>query len=80
MSASIIVKEKINKKFKDKTFNYQEVYKLCLPIMEKKYPNNKNLKPKIRQILQMLRDKGFLKTKIKSEYFITGCENNEWNV
>jgi type II restriction enzyme len=41
------------------TFGLDEVYALA-PRMSVRFPNNKHVKPKLRQQLQILRDAGFL--------------------
>ncbi len=42
------------------TFRLDDVYDF-VPRLEKKYPDNKNIRPKIRQQLQFLRDLGLIK-------------------
>jgi type II restriction enzyme len=45
----------MKEKFKiDDLYKYEEEF-------QKKHPNNNNIRPKLRQILQLLRDKGLIK-------------------
>ncbi|MGL6298479.1 MAG: phospholipase D-like domain-containing protein [Methanobacteriaceae archaeon] len=46
--------------FDDINFNINTVYEY-IPQLQIEYPNNKNIKPKIRQVLQQLRDLGLVK-------------------
>ncbi|MCK9337677.1 MAG: restriction endonuclease [Arcobacteraceae bacterium] len=55
--------ERINKKH----FNLQDMY-IFENILKIKYPNNNNIQAKIRQQLQILRDKGYLKFNEKGNY------------
>lgn len=55
--------DKINKK----EFFLQEMYTF-IPYLKMKYPNNNFIEDKIRQQLQVLRDKGFLRFKTRGKY------------
>lgn len=55
--------EKLGKK----TFNLEDVY-VFEKLLSDLHPNNKNVKPKIRQQLQVLRDRGFLRFEGKGRY------------
>ncbi len=50
---------KIVENIAHKTFNIQEIY-IFEEVLKQKYPNNKFVKEKIRQQLQVLRDKGII--------------------
>lgn len=56
-------------KLDNKEFSLNEVYTFE-KILSKKHPNNKHIKDKIRQQLQILRDKGYLKFVSKGLYKI----------
>lgn len=44
----------------DDGFRLQELYEACEPAAAKEYPSNRNVRPKLRQQLQMLRDLGLV--------------------
>lgn len=48
-------------------FNLEQMYKFE-DVLSKKYPNNKHIKDKIRQQLQILRDKGIVEFKGRGCY------------
>lgn len=58
---------KVVRELGKKDFNIDEVYAFE-SYLQKFHPANKHIRPKIRQQLQMLRDKGILKFKGKGEY------------
>ncbi len=41
-------------------FVLDELFNVCAPIAKEEYPNNRNVRPKLRQQLQMLRDLGLV--------------------
>jgi type II restriction enzyme len=51
----------------NREFTIEEAYKFESRLREL-YPENNNIRPKIRQQLQVLRDKGFLKFTAKGRY------------
>ena len=55
--------EKLGKK----TFNLEDAY-VFEKFLSNLHPDNKNVKPKIRQQLQVLRDRGFLRFEGKGRY------------
>ena len=54
MAANDIIFDILRKKYQKKNFTTLDVYRDCLQALEKQYPYNNNLKPKIRQCLQIL--------------------------
>ena len=54
-------------KFRNKEFSLEEVYAFE-NFLSLKHPNNKHVKDKIRQQLQMLRDRGYLKFLSRGKY------------
>ena len=48
-------------------FTLEEMYSFT-NLLQLKYPDNKNVQPKIRQQLQILRDRGFLKFTARGHY------------
>ena len=58
--------DKLNKK----DFTLDEIYDFE-NILSKKHPENKHIKDKIRQQLQFLRDKGYLKFLDRGKYKLT---------
>jgi type II restriction enzyme len=56
-------------KFKDREFSLEEVYSFE-NILSEKHPDNHNIKAKIRQQLQLLRDKGYLNFIGRGKYMI----------
>jgi type II restriction enzyme len=55
------------KKLKKRRFSLSEAYEFA-PELSKLHPNNRNVGPKIRQQLQVLRDMGLLKFVSRGEY------------
>lgn len=51
----------------DDVFTLDEMYSFT-DALQKKHPNNNNVQPKIRQQLQLLRDKGFLEFSYRGHY------------
>ncbi|MGL4669096.1 MAG: phospholipase D-like domain-containing protein [Methanobacteriaceae archaeon] len=51
---------KILNNFEDMEFDINSVYEY-IPELQNEYPKNKNIKPKMRQVLQQLRDLGLVK-------------------
>ena len=51
----------------DDVFTLDEMYSFT-DALQKKHPNNNNVQPKIRQQLQLLRDKGFLEFSSRGHY------------
>jgi type II restriction enzyme len=58
---------KINKR----RFSLREAYAFA-PELSKLHPNNRNIQPKIRQQLQVLRDMGLLRFVSRGEYEVLG--------
>lgn len=57
-------------KLQRKDFSLNEVYKFE-KLLNKKHPDNKHIKDKIRQQLQILRDKGYLEFTSRGNYRLT---------
>jgi len=53
-----------------RTFNLDNIYG-CVPALKKAHPENSNIEAKIRQSLQVLRDKGYIKFLGRGEYELT---------
>ncbi|MEQ1950343.1 DpnI domain-containing protein [Mesorhizobium yinganensis] len=53
--------------FGDREFEINEIYEFA-PMLARRYPDNNNVKPKIRQQLQVLRDSGYLKFVSRGRY------------
>lgn len=54
-------------KLESATFKAQDIYAFSNELKEK-HPNNNNIQPKIRQMLQQLRDMGFIKFTVRGNY------------
>lgn len=54
-------------KISTRIFSLADVYAF-IPVLEKKYPGNSHIKDKIRQQLQILRDKGFIEFDGRGKY------------
>ena len=54
------------------TFSLEDVY-FCEDELKRTYPGNQYIRPKIRQQLQVLRDKGYLEFLGKGTYRLLGC-------
>ena len=59
-------------------FTLQEFYKSSLKNLELKYPNNNTCEAMIRDILQKLRDDGYLEFVSPGKYRAISEENDEW--
>lgn len=59
------------KKLSKRRFSLREAYAFA-PELSKLHPNNRNIEPKIRQQLQVLRDMGLLKFVSRGEYEVLG--------
>ena len=55
----------------DDGFRLQELYEACEPAAVKEYPSNRNVRPKLRQQLQMLRDLGLVEFVKPGQYRCT---------
>ena len=54
-------------KIEGRDFNLEQMYRFEY-VLAKKYPNNKHIKDKIRQQLQILRDKGIVEFRGRGNY------------
>lgn len=59
------------RKLSKRSFSLSEAYKFA-PELAKLHPNNRNIEPKIRQQLQVLRDMGLLRFVSRGKYEIVG--------
>ena len=59
------------KKLSKRRFSLNEAYEFA-PELSKLHPNNRNIEPKIRQQLQILRDMGLLRFVSRGEYEVLG--------